>query len=196
MLGIVSDIGDKEVKGSWTSAGIYQVQWRTCSRTFFSKQTEPFHLLMLLSFIFCQYHFSAFLGSHGFFWIWILTERNFLGNVCKFGFSYSIPGNKIPGLLNLLREKVYFGSEFEKVQFSNTPVPIIWVCGKSASTSWQSEVMEQTCLHHDPYSKERRRGCKTSGTERPTTKAYLSKLPSLPNCIILGTYGGHLASKL
>lgn len=106
-------------------------------------------------------------------------------------------GTQYLGLINLLREKVYFGFEFEKVPSSDTPLPIICVCGKSASTSWQSEGMEQTCLHHhDPYSKGRRGGRKPSGTERPTAKACLSKLPSLPNCTILGTYGGHLASKL
>lgn len=34
---IVSDTGDKEVKGSRTPADIYQMQWRTYFRTFFSK---------------------------------------------------------------------------------------------------------------------------------------------------------------
>lgn len=37
MQGIVSDTGDKEVKGSRTPADIYQMQWRTYFRTFFSK---------------------------------------------------------------------------------------------------------------------------------------------------------------
>jgi hypothetical protein len=55
--------------------------------------------------------------------------------------------DKTPDMNNLKGEKIYFGSQFQRLQSMVCCLHCFWACGE-AEYSWHKHMVRQSCLSH------------------------------------------------